>query len=634
MKQFLSILTLALIAALAGLSACSADTEQRPSRQVAREADALFATLATMELRAQPEVITRLGLPGGLIGPQENALLGERSQAAFERHRLRRIEVLRYLQAMTLAPEGSALRRDQETVIRTYDNAVRVSQFGHGRVELGNAYPYVADHRSGAWIELPRLIVSSQPVTTRLEAEDYILRLVGLADRIDEERLRLLADGEAGIAPPEAVLVRFAAALDARLARPVAEDPLLTTFENRLPGVPGMGSELRAQLGADAAEIVEARIRPAYERLREAIDTLEQRASDVTGIWALPEGDEYYDALLALHIRPGTNAEALHREGRAMVEELSAQLDSELIALDPLLETTDLAMGGVGERLARLAADPSQSFAQVPDGIALEEHDPRQALLAALTQEIDDAERVMSAWIARQPNLSVIASDVPSGQDGLAARAIYQPPAPDRSRPGVLLVDLADFTDWPRFALPALAWHEAVPGHHVEAVFAMEVARPPLIRQLIWHTGYGEGWASYAETLALEAGLADGEPLTRIGALQSQLFSAARMVVDTGLHRMRWTREEAVDYLVETTGMPRDAMASEVDRMTVWPGQASAYIAGQQQIEAIRARAQAVLGDNFDVAAFHYTLLAGGPRPLTQVEADMERWYEAQMDIN
>lgn len=586
-----------------------------------------------MELRAQPELITRLGLPGGLIGPQENALLGDRSQAAFERHRLRRIEVLRYLQAMTLAPEGSELRRDQETVLRTYDNAVRVSEFGHGRVELGNAYPYAADHRSGAWVDLPRLLVTSQPVTSRLEAEDYILRLVGLADRIDEERLRLLADSEAGIVPPEAVLERFAAALDVRLARPVTEDPLLTIFENRLPGVAGLDAAVALQLHQDAENVLETRVRPAYERLRAAVDRMTERASDVPGVWALPEGDAYYDALLALHIRPGTSAEALHRQGRARVDELTAMLDGELAAMDGLFEETDLLNGSVGERLARLAVDPSQSFTVPPEGWEpAEPYDPRAAMLDGLDAEIAEARRLMAAWIARQPDLAVIASDLPDGQDRLSARAIYQAPAPDGSRPGVLLVDMSEPADWPRFSLPALVWHETVPGHHTEAAFAMEVTRPPLIRQLIWHTGYGEGWASYAETLALEAGLAEDEPLTRIGALQSQLFSAARMVADTGLHRMRWTREEAIDYLVETTGLPRASMAAEVDRMTVWPGQASAYIAGQTEIEALRARAEAVLGENFDVAAFHYTLLAGGPRPLTQVASDMERWYEAQMD--
>lgn len=634
MKRYAPGLAFLAVATLAGLAACGPPaSDPRPSRQVAREADALFDTLAEMELRAQPELITRLGLTGGLIGPQENALLGDRSQAAFERHRLRRIEVLRYLQAMTLAPEGSALRRDQETVLRTYDNAVRVSEFGHGRVELGNAYPYAADHRSGAWVDLPRLLVSSQPVSSRLEAEDYILRLVGLADRIDEERLRLLADSEAGIVPPEAVLERFAAALDTRLARPIAEDPLLTTFENRLPGVADLDAVVALQLREDAENVIGTRIRPAYERLREAIDRMAERASDVPGVWTLPEGDAYYDALLAVHIRPGTSAEALHREGRAMVDELTATLDGELAALDVLFEETDLVNGSVGERLARLAAEPSQSFALPPEGWdPAEPYDPRAAMLDALDGEIAEANRLMAAWIARQPDLAVIASDLPAGQDGLSSRALYQAPAPDGSRPGLLLVDLSDPADWPRFSLPALAWHETVPGHHTEAAFAMEVARPPLIRQLIWHTGYGEGWASYAETLAVEAGLAEDEPLTRIGALQSQLFSAARMVADTGLHRMRWTREEAIDYLVETTGLPRLAMASEVDRMTVWPGQASAYIAGQHEIEALRARAEAVLGANFDIAAFHHTLLAGGPRPLTQVETDMERWYEAQMN--
>lgn len=618
----------------AGLASCGGNLGE-PSRRVAAETEGLFDTIAIMEISGAPETLTRLGLSTDLLGVDTNGRLGDRSQAAFERQRLQRIEALKLLEAMPLAPEGSALRGHQEMVLRTYNNGVRVAEFGHGRIGLGNAYPYVMDHRTGAWVDLPDLFVARQRIEDVQDARDFLARIAHFASAVEDERLRLLADAATGIQPPRFVLLELEALLAEDLSLPVDQDPVIRAFEDQVTGLFDETTQTRQGLRQDAREVISERVRPALAELRSTVATLAMAATDVPGVWTLPDGDAYYDAVLAMHTRADTSAESLHREARARVDDLLLQLDAALTALDDAArDGSDTGSGpmddsetgqpplSVGQRLAALAAQESQAYADTDEG--------RAELSADLRAALEASRATMQGWIARQPEMGVTVR-VAEARTRLAAAALYTPPTPDGSDPGVLRVDTNRLDRWPRYSIPALVLHETVPGHHTEASFAMERAGLPLIRQLMWHTGYGEGWATYAETLGLEAGLYDDDPLARIGILQSQLFSAARQVVDTGIHRMRWERQEAIDYLVGVTGMPEASMAAEVSRISVWPGQASAYMAGADQIAAIRARARAVVGRSFDSAAFHYTLLSGGPRPLEQVEADMERWYEAQM---
>lgn len=630
-----SIAGLAVIAlASLGLAACDGNPGE-PSRRVAVETEGLFDTLAIMEISGAPETLTQLGLSPDLLGVDTNGRIGDRSQAAFERQRLQRIEALKLLEEMPLAPQGSALRGHQEMVLRTYYNAVRVAEFGHGRVGLGNAYPYVMDHRTGAWVDLPNLFATRQRIDDVQDARDFLDRIAQFASTLEDERLRLLANSATGIQPPRFVLLDLEARLAQNLALPVSEDPIIIAFEDQLTGLFDEPAQTRQDLREDAEELVSQRVRPALLELKSTVAGLAVSATDVPGVWTLPDGDAYYDAVLIMHTRADTSAESLHREARARVDDLLLELDAALKALERANSkgTEQLATQGVdgpptnpplsvGQQLAALAADEAQLYPNTDEG--------RAELVADLASALEESQAAMRSWIARQPQM-VVAVRLSEPRTLQAAAAIYTPPTPDGADPGVLRVDATRLDRWPRYSIAALVLHETVPGHHTEASFAMQTSELPLIRQLMWHTGYGEGWATYAETLGLEAGLYDEDPLARIGILQSQLFSAARQVVDTGIHRMRWERQEAIDYLVEVTGMPEASMAAEVSRITVWPGQASAYTAGADQIAAIRARARAVVGRSFDPAAFHYTLLAGGPRPLEQVEADMERWYEAQM---
>ncbi|MEO0786662.1 MAG: DUF885 family protein, partial [Pseudomonadota bacterium] len=385
------LLGLALVLGAAiGLVACGADPNN-PSRQVTNQSEELFDTLARMEISSTPETLTQLGLPSDLLDVETNGRIGDRSQAAFERLRLRRIEALKLLEEITLAPEGSELRGHQVMVLRTYNNAVRVGEFGHGRVGLGNAYPYVADHRSGAWIDLPNLLVARQRVSDLADAQAFLARIAQVAGAVEDERLRLLADVDAGIVPPRFVLDALKTRLAEDAAIPVETDRIVLAFEDQVSGLINETAESRQALRREALTLLREKVRPSLSEFAATIDDLSQRASDVPGVWTLPDGDAYYDAVLAMHTRADTSAESLHREARARVDALSQEIEAALdalaevqaaegeieaaqtVAMLPPAKDDEGAVPAdmpetVGARLAALAAQEDQSYTDTPEG--------------------------------------------------------------------------------------------------------------------------------------------------------------------------------------------------------------------------------------------------------------------------
>ena len=272
--------------------------------------------------------------------------------------------------------------------------------------------------------------------------------------------------------------------------------------------------------------------------------------------------------------------------------------------LDPLLKAQGLATGTVGERLAALSKRPDQLYPNTDAG--------RAQLLAALNDQVAAVRARMPQVFRTLPASPVeIVRVPPEIQDG-APNGYATSPTLDGSRPGRFYINLKDTAEWPKFALPSLTYHEALPGHQWEGSIALAATDTPILRRVgLGFAAYGEGWALYAEQLADEIGMYDGDPLGRIGLLQSLQFRAVRMVVDTGMHAKRWSREKATDYMVEVTGMPRGRVQREIDRYCIWPGQACSYKIGHTEWERLRAEAKARQGDRFDIKAFHDVLRQG-----------------------
>ncbi|MBY9066404.1 DUF885 domain-containing protein [Hyphomonas sp. WL0036] len=593
-----------------------ADPEGTP-RRVAREIERTLTTVAQNELTRDPELGTRLGIPPEAAGFPYNRYLTDRSQAAYERTRLSRLETRDLLIRVTRPARGSALARDLDTVITAHEMAETLFMAGHGTSNLTASYPYVADHTRGAYLEVPDLLARYHPLRTPADARDFADRMAQFADAIEDDRRRLEADAQAGAVPPAPVLRRMFELASAAAAAPSDLSPPVVTFENLVAGIDGLDEDERARLIADVRRIAASNVQPAYQAFAESVNKLANTAPELPGVWQLPEGSAYYAAALKAYTGDDASPAGLHERGKREVTALLSETDKALAALG-------LTSGSVGERLAFLAAQPEQIYPDTEEG--------RAALIGQLITHADRARAVLSEEFDFAAPEPAGVRAVPPAFAGYLPATTYLPQALDETAPARIEINLTRMADWPDFSLAATAFHELVPGRHLEGSVAHTEGNLPLARQLIWNAAYGEGWAAYAETIADEFGLYSEDPLSRIGYLQSTLLAAARLVVDTGIHSERWTRDQAIAYLTETTGLSTEECADEVDRYTVRPGYAAAYWLGRERILDLRERAIRVLGPRFDAKAFHRIILTGGPRPLRMVEDDVTRWYTAQVE--
>jgi len=595
------------------LSACSGsvDPEGTP-RRVAREVEHALTTVAQNELVRDPELATALGLAEDAAGYPYNRFLSDRSQAAFERSRLQRLESLDVLVRTSRPAEGSALARHLDAVITAHEAAEAVLVAGHGTGDLSDFYPFVADHIRGAYLDVPELLVRKQPVETATDIDAFLTRIAQLPAALDDERRRLEADAAVGVVPPAAILARMQAHTASFAAQTPETSFLVQTFDNLLAGVPGLTQEERATKATQIRSVFTERLVPAYLRFGEAALRLAERAPAEPGVWQIKGGDVWYGAVLVAYIGRQSTPSQLHVRGVEDVAGFSRELDAGLAA-------AGLVKGSIAERLGLLSRQPGQIYEDTDQG--------RAALIERLSAVRARAAGVVDDQIGAVPKTAVTVSGVPAAFVATRPASSYSARTADGRNPARFEVNLARMADWPDFSLSTLVFHYTLPGRHVEAEATLTAAALPLARRLISNPGYSCGWAAYAETLADEHGLYTDDPLGRIGYLRSMSYRAGLQVVDTGLHDQKWSRGRAVDYLMANTGVDVDQAAAEIDRLSVSPGEAVACWTGRRRLLDLRERAQRVLGPGFDPKAFHGVILTGGPRPLDMVEADVTRWY-------
>jgi uncharacterized protein (DUF885 family) len=321
-------------------------------------------------------------------------------------------------------------------------------------------------------------------------------------------------------------------------------------------------------------------------------------------VWALPDGDKYYQYAIQTHTTTTLTAEQIHQTGLAEVARIGAEMDAILAAAGYTQKTR-------AERIQALSKSPAQLYANDDSGRAqiLKDY---QAIIDEITAGLDPA-------FATKPRAKVEVQRVPVFTERTAPGAYYNAPPLDGSRPGVFFANLRDMTEQPKFSMRTLAYHEAVPGHHLQMSIARELKGLPLFRTVIPFTAYSEGWALYAERLAWEMGF-EKDPMDNLGRLRDEMFRAVRLVVDTGMHAKHWTREQAIEYMVANTGMAEAAVVTEIERYLVSPGQALAYKTGMLKILELRERARAALGTKFDIREFHDVVLKNGAMPLAVLE--------------
>ncbi|MBI1186855.1 MAG: DUF885 family protein [Alphaproteobacteria bacterium] len=581
----------------------------------------------TREILADsPELATARAVPEGAAGRHRDRL-DDRAPEAEERRRtaaIRRDVELRAFRAGELTPEQQlthAILRAQ------FANAAALAEFEFGTLDpLGGHAPYVLDQQASAFLTLPDFFDSRVTIADLGDADDYLARLRQVAPALDGETQRSRADADAGIVPPDFIIDRTVALLDRITSTPLQQQVYLTAFRRKLDAVapptatgsPPTAARRRAEALYGLAEaVVRDRIIPAHQRAAIWLRALRARAAHESGVWRLPGGDAYYRAALRAQTTTALSPEEIHRIGLARVAELTAEADSALRSLG-------MTEGTVGQRLAILTRDPQYQYPNTEEG--------RAQLIADIQTRIDAVMRRAPDWFDSLPRARLEVRRVPAVNEASSSGAYYEAPALDGSLPGVYYVNLRHMAEMTRIDLPTQDYHEAAPGHHFQIALAQEREGLPLLRRLMGFNAYAEGWGLYAEQLVDEHSLYADDPIGRIGYLRWQIWRAARLVVDTGIHAKRWSREEAIDYLVATTGDTPGVAVSEVERYVAWPGQACGYELGRREIVRLREQARRGLGARFDLASFHDVVLLGGEVPLTVLADEVGSWIDRRMN--
>lgn len=492
---------------------------------------------------------------------------------------------------------GPAMRADYDTAAFAYEMLDALGgRYGFQDHALRPG-PYVVTQMSGAYYWLPQDFARAR-IASREDADAFLARLSALPAALDGETARIRADAGLGAVPPDFVLDRTVgqlADLAAAPARNLIDGPASTAAA---AGV--------ADFGAKARAIAEGPVRAAVERQRAALAALRAKAVSEAGVWRLPDGDAWYALALRSNTTVATPPEEMHRLGLETFAALSADLDARLRA-------QGLTQGSVADRVKALDADPRLRQPNDEAG--------RAALIAAARAHLAHVHDLLPRAFRTLPDRDITVARVPPAIEAGAPGAYYEGPPADGSRPGVISINLKDTAEWPSWRLKTLLHHEGDPGHHLQASVLRRAAGPdaPLYRRFADYSAYVEGWALYAEQVAGEIGAYEGDPLGEIGAVQSALFRAARIVVDTGIHHKRWSRAEATRWMIENAGEQPVSAQREIDRYCVYPGQACAFMVGRLAFLKMREAMRVRLGPAYDVRDFHEAVLRGGPRPMDVV---------------
>ena len=557
----------------------------------------LDATFAEM-VRFEPESATDYGLDVGTLAVLRTRLnpRGAAAEAASLARNRRSAAKLARFDTASLSQRGKLQLAVAQDII-----AQRIAP--PGRFGIAEAQrPYVLTHQQGAYFEIPDFLNSTHPIKTAPDCEAYLLRLAAFAAALDQDTAEQARQARRGYLAPGWSLDLVLGQLGALRGQQAEGSSIVQSLVRRAHDA-GLAGDWQAR----AAAIVNARVYPALDRQIALVRRLRPTAKAGDGAsQRLPNGAAIYALALAQATTTTLTPTQVHARGLAEVADITAQLDT-------ILSAAGMKDGTVGERLTALNHRPEQLYPDTDAG--------RAALIASLNRGVDAMMGKLPQAFSRQPAHPLSIRRVPVEiQDG-ASNGYYSSAALDGSRPAIYWINLKSVGNWPRYSLPALTYHEGVPGHHLQINYAQSAGELPLLLRTHFYSGYGEGWALYAEQLADELGGFNG--LERAGYLQSFLFRAARLVVDTGIHAMGWSRERATDYMVAATGFARARCQSEVERYCVLIGQACSYKIGHRAWVDAREKAQAALGPRFDLKWFH-DVLSDGVMPLTMLAERIE----------
>lgn len=544
-----------------------------------------------------PEFATALGLDTGKLASLRSRLS---PVTAAERHASLARSRVWLARLRAISPTGLSPVSRQHRALAL--NMLEVGNVAPASFDLDSVQaPYRLYQQGGAYFSIPDFMNSQHPIATASDCEAYLARLSAFATMLDQDTAEQRAQSARGYTAPGWSLDLTLGQMHQLRDHGAADTGMVSSLTDRAKekGIAG-------DWAARATKIVERSIFPALDRQMALVAELRRSTREGDGAWRLPRGEEIYAAALRQATTTDMTPQQVHETGLAQVAEITAQLDT-------ILKDAGLTSGSVGERLSTLNKRSDQLYPATDEG--------RKALIDSLNAGIADMWQRLPKAFADIPHQPLEIRRVPVDiQDG-AANGYYNSATLDGSRPAIYWINLKDVGDWPKYSLPSLTFHEGIPGHHLQGSYAQKAGDLPMLLKNNFISSYGEGWALYAEQLADELGAYSG--IERAGYLQSFLFRAARLVVDTGIHYKRWSREQAIDYMVATTGFARPRCQREVERYCTTMGQACSYKIGHTAWVRNRTKAQAALGDKFSLPWFH-EVLKEGVMPLSMLEARID----------
>ena len=464
----------------------------------------------------------------------------------------------------------------------------------------------------GTHLSFVNFMTDTHKLVSEKDAEDYIKRIAKIPDAIDQLMIFEKRRAEAGIYSPKFVYEKTLLQLTSLIETPTDQHPLFMSFKDASE-LMDLDTDKKESMFLSLKDNIE-KFKSSYARLKILVEENSQNAREFDGVWSLPNGDDYYKHRLQIFTTTDLTADEIHKLGLQMVEEIQSEIKRILSE-----EGYDINRP-LADLFVELNNDPRFLFEDSDEG--------REAILDEYRRINEETYAMLPDYFNELPKAKVVVKRVPIFSEKSAAGGYYQGSSLDGSRPAAWYANLYDINATQTFKMPALSFHEAVPGHHLQIALNQENQNQTLWNKFGYRTSaFSEGWALYAERLAVEAGLLR-DPYEQIGSLQSELFRAARLVVDTGLHSKKWTREEAIIYMMDNAGEVRSESESEIERYIVWPGQATSYMIGRIKIMELRERAKAELGNRFNIKDFHSVVLMNGILPLTVLEALVDQYIK------
>jgi uncharacterized protein (DUF885 family) len=489
-----------------------------------------------------------------------------------------------------------------------FDDMIRESEYEYGG--------YRVNQLSGPMVNLPQFLTDRHIIGDEKSFERYISRLNEFARVIAEVKIRVIDDRDNGTVPPDFVIEKTLIGMRSFIEGGANQNPLFTTLPKKVENIDGLSDVRKGELSQQALNVIETKILPQYGEMIALFEELLTISNHDAGIWRLPNGEEIYRSALRSNNSTTLTADEIHQIGLSEVARIELEMEDILVG-------QGLSEGSVVSRIRYLMELPEHNFANTDEG-RIEQIAYLNEVNAKIMASIEN----YFITIPPQP-LEIVR--VPEYSQDSAPGGYYQPPAMDGSSPGKFYINQKDTRDNPRWTLPTLMYHEGAPGHHFQLSAAQLIENVPFLRKVSPFAAYAEGWGLYSERIAAEdMGMYLDDPLGDLGRLQAEMFRAVRLVVDTGMHAKRWSRERAIEYMLSKTGMTEAEVTREIERYVVWPGQATAYKVGQLSMLRLRAMAENQLGDAFDIREFHEMILMNGAMPLEILEESVESWVEAQ----